>query len=222
MRLICLAALLLAQGARAAPDDVLRIYVARHGQTDWNKEGRLQGQKDIPLNAKGRAQAQELAARMTGVPLDAIYTSALQRSRQTAEPLQGRAPIVALAGLNEQSLGAFEGVSKEKNDRKRRAEYDRREKNPEDTLDGGESTSQHFARVKAALQTIREQHPRGNVLIVAHGGTNVMILRTLLGLDHRQSSQIDQASDELYMVELRSGQPPLLWKLIPRDHLDEL
>lgn len=222
MRLIWLAALLVAQGARAAPDDVLRIYVARHGQTDWNKEGRLQGQKDIPLNDTGRAQARELAARMAGVPLDAIYTSALQRSRQTAEPLQGRAPILALPGLNEQSLGAFEGVSRDEKDRERRAEYERREKNPDDTLDGGESTHQHLARVTSALETIRKDHPRGNVLIVAHGGTNVMILKTLLGLDHGQSSQIDQASDELYMVELRSGQQPLLWKLIPRDHLNEL
>jgi broad specificity phosphatase PhoE len=222
LRLIWLAALIVLQGPPAIADDVLRIYVARHGQTDWNKAGRMQGQKDIPLNETGRGQARELADRMAGVPLDAIYTSALQRSRQTAEPLQGRAPIVALAGLNEQSLGAFEGVSKEDEDRARRADYERREKDPEDTLDGGESTSQHFIRVKAAVQTIRDQHPRGNVLIVAHGGTNVLILRSLLGLDPDQASPINQASDELYMVELRPGQQARLWKLIPPGHLDEL
>lgn len=222
MRHAWLAALVILQGAWAAPDDALRIYVARHGQTDWNKAGRLQGQTDVPLNETGRAQARELAARMAGVPLDAIYTSALQRTRQTAEALQGAAPAVALPGLNEQALGAFEGVSREERDQKRREEFDRREENPDDTLDGGESSNQHFARVKAALQTIREKHPRGNVLIVAHGGTNVMILRLLLGLDRDQSSLIEQANDEIYMVEVRPSQRPVLWKLIPPDRLKEL
>jgi probable phosphoglycerate mutase len=196
--------------------------VARHGQTDWNKAGRLQGQTGVPLNETGRAHARELATRMAGVPLDAIYTSALLRTRQTAEALQGVAPTVALPGLNEQALGAFEGVSREERDRNRRAEFDRREENPDDTLDGGESSNQHFARVKAALQTIREKHPRGNVLIVAHGGTNVMILRLLLGLDREHSSLIEQANDEIYMVEVRSSQRPVLWKLIPPDRLKEL
>ena len=220
MRLIWLAALVLLQGRPAASDDALRIYVARHGQTDWNKEGRLQGQTDVPLNETGRTQARELAARLAGIPLDAIYTSALQRSRQTAEPLTGRAPITALAALNEQSLGAFEGVSKA--DGKRRADLERRQENPDDSLDGGESTNQHFARVKGAVQKIREEHPRGSVLIVAHGGTNVLILRSLLDLDHRQSNEIGQANDEVYMVEVRPSQRPVLWKLIPPDRLKEL
>ena len=222
MRHAWLAALVLLQGAWAAPDDVLRIYVARHGQTDWNKAGRLQGQTDVPLNETGRAQARELAARMAGVPLDAIYTSALQRTRQTAEALAGVAPTIALSGLNEQALGAFEGVSREERDRKRREEFDRREEGPDDTLDGGESLNQHLARVEAALRTIRGKHPRGNVLIVAHGGTNVMILRVLLGLDRDQSSLIEQANDEIYMVEVRPSQRPLLWKLIAPDRLKEL
>jgi probable phosphoglycerate mutase len=217
-----LLALVLLSGAPAAPDDVLRVYLARHGQTDWNKAGRLQGQMDTQLNETGRAQARELAARMAGVPLDAIYTSALQRTRETAEPLKDRAPTFALAGLNERALGAFTGLSTSEGDRERRTEYERREQNPEDTLDGGESSNQHLARVNAALQTIREKHPRGTILIVGHGGTNVMILRLLLGLDERQSSLIEQAQDELYLVELRPSRPPALWKLVPPDRLKEL
>src|SRR6266540_1828092 len=105
-----LVAILMFSGAPAAPDDALRIYVARHGQTDWNVERRLQGATDVPLNEAGRRQAADLAARLAGVPLDRIYSSALKRSRETAEALRGRAPIEALAGLNEQSLGAFEGL----------------------------------------------------------------------------------------------------------------
>jgi broad specificity phosphatase PhoE len=222
LRLTWLAALVLLQAAHAAPDDVLRVYLARHGQTEWNVLGRMQGQRDIPLNEKGRAQARELARKLEGVPLDAIYSSALQRSRQTAEALQGRAPIEALSGLNEQSLGAFEGVSKEEKDRGRRAELERRQDNPDDTLDGGESTNQHFTRVEATVRRIRDQHPRGSILIVGHGGTNVMVLRALLGLSAEEAARVEQANDELYLVEMRPGQRPALWKLIPQDRLNEL
>jgi broad specificity phosphatase PhoE len=217
-----LLALVLVPGAQAVPDEVLRIYLARHGQTDWNVASRLQGQTDVPLNERGRSQARELAARMAGVRLDAIYTSALQRTRQTAEALNGVAPTFALAGLNEQALGAFQGLYLDGRDPQRQAEYERRRLDPEDHMDGGESSNQHFARVQAAVQTIRSQHAGGAVLIVGHGGTNVLVLRALLGLSADQASSIDQANDELYMIELRPSRPPALWKLIPPDRLKEL
>lgn len=222
MRQAALVALVFLQGAQAAPEDVLRIYVARHGQTDWNVARRLQGTTDVPLNETGRRQAAELAVRLQGVPMDAIYSSALARSRQTAEALKGRAPIESLAGLNERSLGAFQGFSEDGRDPKREAEFERRQADPEDRLDGGESGNQHFARVKAALRVIREKHPRGSVLIVGHGGTNVKILRALLDLTPEQAAQIEQANDELYMVEVYPSRPPALWKLIPPDRLKEL
>ena len=222
MRHAWLVALVLLQGARAAPDDVLRIYLARHGKTDWNVARRLQGGTDVPLNETGRRQAVELADRLAGVRLDRIYTSALQRSRQTAEALQGRAPIEPLPGLNEQSLGAFEGLFVDGRDPQREAEYKRRRLDPEDRLDGGESLKQHLSRVQAAVQAIRSRHTAGDVLIVGHGGTNAMVLGALLGLTAEQASAIEQANDELYMVELRPSHPPALWKLIPPDRLKEL
>ena len=222
MRHIWLAALVVLQGARADSEDVLRIYVARHGQTDWNVARRLQGATDVPLNETGRRQAAELADRLAGVPLDRIYSSALQRSRQTADAFQGRAPIEALAGLNEQSLGAFEGLYRDGRDPQRQAEYERRSEDPDDRLDGGESAKQHFARVQAAVQAIRSRHAAGAVLIVGHSGTNAMVVSALLGLTVEQASTIDQANDELYMVEVRPAQRPVLWKMIPPDRLKEL
>lgn len=222
MRLIWLAALVLLRGARADSDDVLRIYVARHGQTDWNLARRLQGGTDVPLNETGRRQAVELADGLAGVRLDRIYSSALQRSRQTADAFNGRAPIEALAGLNEQSLGAFEGLYRDGRDPQRQAEYERRSEDPDDRLDGGESANQHFARVQAAVQGIRQRHPRGSVLIVGHSETNVHVLRALLGLTREQAAATDQANDELYLVEIHGSKRPALWKLIPPERLKEL
>jgi 2,3-bisphosphoglycerate-dependent phosphoglycerate mutase len=222
LRLASLVVLVLLHAATASPEDVLRIYVARHGQTDWNVARRLQGGTDVPLNETGRRQAAELADRLAGVRLDRIYSSALQRSRQTAEALHGRAPIEPLPGLNEQSLGAFEGLYLDGRDLQREAEYERRSLDPEDCLDGGESATQHFARVQAAVQAIRSRHAAGDLLIVGHGGTNAMVLRALLGLTAEQASAIEQANDELYMVELRTSQPPAVWKRIPADRLKDL
>jgi 2,3-bisphosphoglycerate-dependent phosphoglycerate mutase len=205
----------------AAP--VLRIYLARHGQTAWNAERRLQGGKDIPLNDTGRQHAKDLAARLDGVALDQIYSSALSRARQTADALSGRAPREALPGLNEQSIGAFEGVYADGKEPERYAEFQKRSANAEDALDGGESKGQFFARVRSTVEAIRRRHPAGGqVLIVAHGGTNQQVLRALLDLSEADTNAIQQANDELYVVELREGRRPLVWKLIPPDRLKEL
>jgi hypothetical protein len=71
----------------------LRIYLARHGETDWNVEHRLQGCTDTALNATGRQQAARLAERLKGIHLDAIYSSTLTRSRDTAEIARGQVPL---------------------------------------------------------------------------------------------------------------------------------
>src|SRR3982074_3318797 len=117
------------RAARAEP--ALKLYLARHGQPDWNLARRLQGGSDIPLNATGRRQAADLKQRLQGVHLDAIYSSALKRSRETAEIVPGAGARVVVPGLNERRLGAFEGRTAD-------AEYDRRSRDEDDALDGGE------------------------------------------------------------------------------------
>jgi broad specificity phosphatase PhoE len=187
-------------------DGVLRLYLARHGETDWNREGRLQGSADIALNGTGRRQAEVLAERLRDVHLDAVYSSELRRSRDTAAIVRGTPPPSALAGLNERRLGAFEGHPSN-------AEYDRRRQAPDDTLDGGESLSQFFARIQTTLATLLLRHRSGAILVVGHGGTNQMIVRALFGLSAEKAAAFNQANDDLYLCEIASGKAIRFWKL---------
>ena len=201
----------------------LRIYLARHGETDWNAERRLQGATDTALNSTGRQQAAKLAERLKGVRLDAVYSSTLSRSRDTAELVRGQVPLKSLAGLNERRIGKFEGKKLDKNsDPATAQEYPKRSRDPDDELDGGESLNQFYERVRATFENIRSQHSSGAILIVGHAITNQMILRALLGLTLEQAISIRQANDELYLIELDAGNPPRLWKLITETNLGDL
>ncbi len=200
----------------------LRIYVARHGQTDWNLTKRLQGQTDTELNETGRKQARALAERMRGIPIERVYSSLLRRSRVTAEIAAQGAPVESLPTLNEQSLGRFEGLYVDGRDSANEQEFRRRARVEDDSLDGGESARQFFVRVCGATERIRGRHSSGSILIVGHGETNSMILRCLLGLTFEQADAIEQANDELYLIELSPARDPRLWKLIPGDKLGEL
>jgi 2,3-bisphosphoglycerate-dependent phosphoglycerate mutase len=163
----------------------LRLYLARHGQTDWNLDGRLQGASDIPLNATGRRQAAAPAERLKGIRLDAVYSSALKRSRDTADILHGAAPLRPLVGLNERRLGGFEGRPSD-------ADYQRRSQLPDDTLDGGESLTQFFARIRTTIDGILARHSSGAILVVGHGATNQMIVRALFHLTPEQPAAFQQ------------------------------
>jgi probable phosphoglycerate mutase len=193
---------------------VLRIYLARHGQTDWNADHRLQGATDTVLNSTGREQAARLAERLRGLKIDAVYSSTLRRSLETANTVRGSVPLQALAGLNERRLGMFEGRRVDATDPATAREYARRSQEPDDSLDGGESLTQFFDRVRASVTAIRTERASGTILIVGHGGTNQMIVRTLLDLPAQQAQSFEQANDDLYLIELGPGSPARLWKLV--------
>src|SRR5919112_3187296 len=91
------------------------LLLARHGETDWNRELRIQGSSDIELNELGRRQAQGLAQELTDVDLDAIYASDLARARQTAEAVAATHGLeVKLdSRLRERSFGSWEGLTRD-------------------------------------------------------------------------------------------------------------
>ena len=135
------------------------LLLVRHGETDWNADGRLQGHTDRPLSDFGRRQARELADRLEGEKLEAIYSSDLVRARETAEIVGERLglPVVLDADLREKDWGTWEGLTSVERDR---AEF------------VGESTEAHQERILRALRRISERHPGdGRVLVVTHGGS---------------------------------------------------
>jgi 2,3-bisphosphoglycerate-dependent phosphoglycerate mutase len=201
-------------------DGVLTIYIVRHGETDWNREGRIQGDTDNPLNSTGRAQAMEIASQLSHLPIDRIYPSALQRAIDTAEAFSVRAPITPLALLNERSRGIYEGkVAAEVNE-----EFRPRFADLDDDMDGGESLASIANRVALATREIVANHPTGAVMIVGHSGVNPLVIGELIGLPPEQAiDEIRQGNDEVYKLELhRDSGSVRIWKFIPESRLDEL
>jgi broad specificity phosphatase PhoE len=137
---------------------VTTLLLVRHGETDWNAEGRLQGHTDRPLNDYGRRQAGALADALAGDSIDAVYSSDLARARETAEILAVRLGLLVSvdAGLREKNWGSWEGLTSEQ---RQTVEY------------AGESTHAHRERTLASLRAIAERHPGERVLVVTHGGS---------------------------------------------------
>lgn len=165
------------------------LILIRHGETDWNRELRFQGQLDVPLNEVGLEQARRVAERLATEPAHLVISSDLQRAQQTAQavtqylPARGlRAPTLE-ASLREQHFGLAEGLSTaEVQARHGQAWSQWLRFDEEFAFEGGENTRAFHARVMAAVHALRQQHPQGSLVVVTHGGVLDMIYRSALGL----------------------------------------
>jgi len=140
------------------------LLLARHGETDWNRDRRIQGHSDVPLNDAGRAQAAELGRRLDVLRLGAVYSSDLSRARETAViAVGGRLPVIELDALREKHFGTWEGLTD--------ADVLRRFPNARAGQWGdGETGEKMSSRVVAALLGIAAAHHDETVLVVTHGG----------------------------------------------------
>lgn len=160
------------------------LIVVRHGETDFNREQRFQGQVDVPLNAVGAAQARRLARALAGERFDLLLSSDLRRARQTAAPLadsRATQPDPQPA-WREQAFGVLDGLSVAEI-RSRHPDlwaawlrHDADYVPPE-----GESVRQFHARVVGALRELVSRHEGRRLLIVTHGGVLDMLWRTVHG-----------------------------------------
>jgi alpha-ribazole phosphatase len=164
---------------------MLRLILARHGQTDWNTQRRYQGQTDVPLNDVGRQQAAALARCLADTNLNAIYASTLQRATSTAQAiaqLHGQ-PVLPEPRLCEMSFGRWSGLT-----------FDEIQAREPETLAAwladpmhiappkGETLTEVTARIRSALDETLKRHRDSTVLWVAHGGVLRVLISLALGL----------------------------------------
>ena len=163
-----------------------KLYLVRHGETDYNNALRFQGQTDIPLNQTGIRQAEKVAGFFKDIPLQAIYTSSLKRARTTAEIIgkrKGIEPQVTDA-LREMSFGIWENMNSNDIQKKYAKEWKDFFASPASTkIPQGESMSDVQKRAYPVVQQILDQYPEGDVAFVAHGGIIRVLICTMLGLD---------------------------------------
>lgn len=149
-----------------------RFCLIRHGQTDWNFEGRYQGQSDVPLNETGCAQAHDLARQLHGQSFAAIYSSDLKRAKETAEIIAAslNLNVVVELRLREINQGEWEGQLVEIIRARYARLWQQHSVDPASVRPpGGETVGEVAKRVYAALDDIARLQPDSSVLIVSHG-----------------------------------------------------
>lgn len=166
--------------------DCTRILAIRHGETAWNKDTRIQGQIDIPLNDTGLAQAQRTAEVLRHESLSAVYSSDLARAVQTAQAIAQACQLELQQhiGLRERHFGVCQGFSwAELAEREPQVTDAWRRRVPDFAPPGGESLLDLQARVVGAFDELAARHVGEQIAIVAHGGVLDILYRAATQLD---------------------------------------
>ncbi|MBC8056780.1 MAG: histidine phosphatase family protein [Rhizobiales bacterium] len=176
-----------------------RVLAIRHGETAWNVDGRIQGHLDVPLNATGRRQAQQLARALADEDIAAIYASDLLRALETAQNVaHGRGLGVATdVGLRERGFGEFEGLSHADINLRWPLEAERwRRRDPSFGAPGGETLAAFYARSIETATRLAGLHPGQTIALVAHGGVMDCLYRAAsrVALDAPRTWQLGNAA----------------------------
>lgn len=185
------------------------ILLARHGESDWNRSEQWQGLADRPLTELGREQARALADRLRDVSLDAIYSSDLQRARDTAQIVarDHGLEVTEVPALREVDVGSWSGLTRTEAQARFPEGYARWIDGGEG-WDDGETYAQLRNRVVAAIHRIAVDHGGGHILVVTHGGTIRAIHAAALGVDvttYRRTHRVEP-NGGLSAIEVEDGQ----------------
>jgi probable phosphoglycerate mutase len=179
----------------------LTLHLVRHGETDWNAEGRMQGSVDIPLNATGLGQAEAAADALADRPIATVIASDLSRARSTAAAIAARhgLEVVTDPRLRERDFGVVEGKLYVDGV----AEYgDRWEvllRGDDGHFEDGESTRQHYERVARFMDALLAAPPAAEIALVSHGGT-VRRMRSYLRGGYEREDWAPVANGEVITV----------------------
>ena len=164
---------------------VTRLFLVRHGETDWNRTGRLQGTSEVPLNDAGRAQVKAsaalLATRLHAQPT--VVSSPLSRARETAHAIADvvGVPVLIDDRLIERAYGVWEGLNFEEREARDPVQNQVWRERREPAIEGYEGHTLVAERMKAA---VADWMPRttGDLVFVTHGSASRMLVESLLGL----------------------------------------
>lgn len=161
------------------------ICIARHGETDWNRRGILQGWLDVPINELGRQQAVTLAASLANENFAAVWTSPLARALETAQIVASALhlrPPSSHEGLREKHFGAVQGVPKNELAELNPALLEQiLRRNPAAEFVGGESMDEFADRVIGAIEDIGTRHRGERILVITHGWVMDVVTRHIAG-----------------------------------------
>jgi probable phosphoglycerate mutase len=182
-----------------------QLCIARHGETDWNSAGILQGWLDVPINDQGRRQARELADSLAAVGFSAVWSSPLSRARQTAEIVAaalGLPPPRFHDGLKERNFGVIQGIPKvELADLNPLLLQQIMRRNPATHFEDGESMDEFADRVLNAVTGIGANHADARVLVVTHGWVMDVVTRQLLGKPRHAMLNMKRKNGESIWLE---------------------
>lgn len=198
------------------------LYIIRHGETELNKQGIVQGRGiNSDLNDTGRAQAEAFYAKYKDVAFDKVYTSELKRTHQTVKGfIDAGLPWTQLSGLDELAWGTWEGQPNDENamaafksimEKWTSGDYDAR-------FEGGESPADVIVRQKEALEVIRTAKDEKTVLICMHGRAMRLFLCLLTGRPLSEMTEFPHLNTTLYKVEM-TGDQYVITEFNNTDHL---
>jgi 2,3-bisphosphoglycerate-dependent phosphoglycerate mutase len=163
-----------------------RVIAVRHGETEWNVLTRVQGQLDVPLNDKGRWQAQRLRLAMADESPAAVYSSDLRRACETAQSVASATgvPVRPDSALRERAFGIFEGYTFREIEQRWPDESLRwRQRDPDFGPEGGETLRAFYARCVNAATRLAAAHAGQSIVLVAHGGVMDCLYRAAARID---------------------------------------
>lgn len=185
------------------------LYLIRHGQTDWNIEGRWQGHADVPLNEHGHQQAACIAQALAAVGLSAIYSSDLQRALDTAKAISTTTglPVMVDPRLREIHQGEWQGMLADEIETRYREMLLHRRVDPLDAAPpGGETVKQVRDRVISAIEEIRQNHPLEKVAVVSHGFALALVRVHYQGYPLQQVWNLIPPNDQWLEIELNHSE----------------
>ena len=192
-------------------NNITRLVVIRHGETEWNIQNRFQGHLDSKLTLPGIKQAEAIADILKGEAYDVIYSSDLERAKHTAEIIARKLNmrVSTEKDLREINLGVMQGLKKDEFIIKYPEVISNYHADPEYVIPGGESKLQLYNRVTGILAKIIRKHKYHNILLVAHGGVLDCIIRHTFGIPLNKKRNFSLFNASINRFTVGNGE----WKL---------